>query len=59
MGHATDQPPEQPSPQERVAALQQQAAADYAAAQTQRSQAAARDQLALARAHAQEAAGNR
>lgn len=48
-----------PTEADRVAALQQQAAADYAAAHTQRSQAAARDQLALARAHAQEAAGAR
>jgi len=59
MAHRTDQTPAQPSPAERVAALHREAAADYATAHTQRSQAAARDQLALARAHAQEAAGNR
>ena len=36
MGHATDQTPAQPTPQERVAALQQQAAADFAEAQARR-----------------------
>jgi hypothetical protein len=46
---------------ERVAALQQQAAADYANAQAQRAaiEAAAAAQLAQAIAHAQEAAGAR
>lgn len=48
---------QQPTEAERVAALQQQAAADYARAQA--AQAAARDQLALARAHGNEQAGNR
>lgn len=48
-----------PTEAERVAALQAQAAADYARAQAATQQAAARDQLALARAHAQEAAGAR
>jgi hypothetical protein len=42
---------------QRVAALQRQAAADYAAAQAR--QAAARDQLALARAHGNEQAASR
>jgi hypothetical protein len=41
----------------RVAALQQQAAADYAQAQNPVQQAAARDQLAEARAHGNEQAG--
>jgi hypothetical protein len=42
---------------ERVAALQAEAAATYAAAQA--AQAAARDQLALARAHGNEQGGTR
>lgn len=52
---------QQPTPTEaeRVTALQAEAAAAYAAAQAAAQQAAARDQLALARAHAQEAAGAR
>lgn len=52
---------EQPTEAERVAALQQQAAADYAAAQTQRAanEAAAAAQLAQAITHAQESAGAR
>ncbi len=41
---------------ERVAALHRQAAADYAAAQSPARRAAARDQHALALAHAQESA---
>lgn len=49
----------QPTEAERVAALQQQAAADYAAAQAAAQQAAARGQLADARIHAQEQAGTR
>jgi hypothetical protein len=49
----------QPTEAERVAALQRQAAADYARAQAAAQQSAARNQLAMARAHAQEAAGNR
>ena len=42
---------------ERVAEMQRQAAADYAARQAR--EAAARDQLALARAHGNEQAGTR
>lgn len=51
----------QPTETDRVAALQQQAAADYDRAQQQRAanEAAASGQLALARAHAQETAGAR
>lgn len=51
----------QPTEAERVAALQQQAAADYAQAQAQRAanETAAATQLAQARIHAQEAAGAR
>lgn len=48
---------EQPTEADRVAALQREAAAAYAARAAR--EAAARDQLALARAHAQEAAGTR
>jgi hypothetical protein len=50
-----------PTEAERVAALQQQAADDYARAQTQRAanEAAAAQQLAQARIHAQEAAAAR
>lgn len=44
---------------ERVAALQAQAAADYARAQAAAQQAAARDQLAFARAHGNEQGGAR
>jgi hypothetical protein len=44
---------------QRVTALQQQAAADYARAQDPATQAAARDQLALARAHGNEQGGTR
>ncbi|MEV8349035.1 hypothetical protein ACFVTT_15740 [Streptomyces niveus] len=47
----------QPTEAERVAALQREAAADYAKAQDPAQQGAARDQLALARAHAADAAG--
>lgn len=49
------------SEQERVAALQAEAAAAYAAAQSQRAanEAAAAAQLAQARIHAQEAAAAR
>jgi hypothetical protein len=43
---------------QRVTALQQQAA-DYARAQDPATQAAARNQLALARAHGNEQAGTR
>ena len=57
MGHATDQTPAQPTPQERVAALHREAANDYAAAQSSRP--GARDQLAFARIHGNEQAGNR
>ncbi|WP_328721757.1 hypothetical protein OHT52_21200 [Streptomyces sp. NBC_00247] len=46
------------TPAERVAELHRQAAADYAAAQPARA-GAARDQLALTRAHAADAAGAR
>jgi hypothetical protein len=42
---------------ERVAELQRQAAEDYAKAQDAEQQAAARDQLAHARAHGNEAGG--
>jgi len=48
---------QQPAEAERVAALQQQAAADYARAQQQ--QDAARQQLVLARIHGNEAASTR
>lgn len=44
----------EPTEAERVAALQQEAAEAYAKAQSAEQQAAARDQLALARAHANE-----
>lgn len=47
----------QPSEAERVAALQREAAATYARAQA--AQAAARDQLALARAHGNQQGGVR
>lgn len=47
----------QPSEADRVAALQAQAAADYAAAKQQ--QQAAAEQLAFARIHGNEAAGAR
>jgi NOL1/NOP2/fmu family ribosome biogenesis protein len=47
----------EPTEAERVAELHQQAAADYARAQDAATQAAARDQLALARAHGNESAG--
>lgn len=47
----------QPTEAERVAALQAEAAAAYAAAQAQ--QDAAREQLAFARIHGNEAAGTR
>lgn len=47
----------QPTEAERVAALQAEAAASYAAAQAR--QAAARDQLALARAHGNQQGGTR
>ena len=49
---------QQPTSAERVAELQRQAAADYTAAQAQRAarEAAALNQLAQARIHAQEAA---
>ncbi|MFF7365640.1 hypothetical protein [Streptomyces sp. NPDC008125] len=47
--------PAKPTEAERVAELLREAAADYAAAQPAR--AAARDQLAFARAHGAEAAG--
>ncbi|WP_210534440.1 hypothetical protein [Streptomyces scabiei] len=57
MGHRTDQTPAQPSPAERVAALHREAADVYATAQAQR--AGARDQLAFARIHGNEAAGAR
>lgn len=57
MGHATEQPGTTEA--QRVAALHQQAAADYAAAQSATQQAAARNQLAMARCHAQVAAGAR
>jgi hypothetical protein len=57
MGHATDQ--SGTTEAQRVAALQQQAKADYAAAQSATQQAAARNQLAMARCHAQVAAGGR
>jgi hypothetical protein len=53
----TDQPTPEPSPAERVAALQAQAADDYARYQAQR--ADARDQLAFARIHGNEAASAR
>lgn len=46
----------EPTEAERVAALQKQAAADYATAQNPAQQAAARDQLAEARAHGNEQA---
>ncbi|WP_327671857.1 MULTISPECIES: hypothetical protein [unclassified Streptomyces] len=46
-----------PTEAERVAALQEQAAADYAQAQDPAQQAAARDQLAIARTHGNEQAG--
>lgn len=49
----------QPTEAERVAALQREAAATYARAQQQRQQAAARDQLALARAHGNQQGGVR
>jgi hypothetical protein len=52
----TDQPTPRPTPQERVAALHREAAADYAAAQTSR--AGGRDQLAFARIHGNEQAAN-
>ncbi|MHC5259891.1 hypothetical protein ACYSUO_18595 [Streptomyces sp. UC4497] len=45
-----------PTEAERVAELQKQAAADYAKAQNPAQQAAARDQLAHARAHGNEQA---
>lgn len=54
MPEVTDQPPEQPTPT-AVAELHLQAAADYAAAQGR--QGAARNQLAEARIHGNEAAG--
>lgn len=57
MAHRTDQHPAQPSPQERVAALHREAADAYAAAQGSRP--GARDQLAFARIHGNEQAGNR
>lgn len=47
--------PDQTTEAQRVAALQAQAARDYAAAQN--NQAAARNQLAEARTHGNEAAG--
>ncbi len=50
---------QQPTEAERVAALQREAAATYTAAQAAAQQAAARDQLAHARAHANEQAGTR
>ncbi|MEV0526022.1 hypothetical protein AB0I66_21535 [Streptomyces sp. NPDC050439] len=51
----------EPTEAERVAALQLQAAADYAKAQALRAEqeAAARDQLAHARAHGNEQGGTR
>ncbi|MFF3497399.1 hypothetical protein ACFYWS_39410 [Streptomyces sp. NPDC002795] len=55
MPNGTDQSP--PDEAARVAELQQQAAADYAKAQNPAQQAAARDQLADARAHGNEQAG--
>ncbi|MFZ3556452.1 MULTISPECIES: hypothetical protein [unclassified Streptomyces] len=55
MTHGTDQSP--PDEAARVAELQQQAAADYAKAQDPAQQAAARDALAIARAHGNEQAG--
>ncbi|MDX3681388.1 hypothetical protein [Streptomyces scabiei] len=57
MANRTDHSSPQPSPAERIAALQQQAADDYARYQAQR--ADARDQLAFARIHGNEQAGNR
>ncbi|MFJ3587511.1 hypothetical protein ACIQUY_29355 [Streptomyces sp. NPDC090231] len=48
---------QQPTEAERVATLQREAAADYAGAQSSAQAGAARDQLALARAHAADAAG--
>ncbi|MFR9796160.1 hypothetical protein ACL02U_09690 [Streptomyces sp. MS06] len=59
MGHRTQPPDHQPSPRDRVAALHRQAAADYAAAQQPGQQAAARLQLAQARAHGNEQAASR
>ncbi|MFH9072698.1 hypothetical protein [Streptomyces alboflavus] len=47
---------QQPTEVERIAALQQAAARDYAHAHDPATQAAARDQLALARAHGAEQA---
>jgi hypothetical protein len=47
----------EPTEAERVAELQREAAEQYAAAQTAEQQAAARDQLAIARAHGNEQAG--
>ncbi|MFJ9128918.1 hypothetical protein ACIRJS_32935 [Streptomyces sp. NPDC102340] len=47
----------EPTEAERVAALHQEAAADYSTAQNPAQQAAARDQLAHARAHGNEQAG--
>ena len=49
----------QPTEAERVAELQREAAADYAAAQNPATQAEARIQLGLARTHANQAAGTR
>ncbi|MCX4827164.1 hypothetical protein OG746_26780 [Streptomyces sp. NBC_01016] len=54
MPNGTDQSP--PDEAARVAALHQEAAADYATAQNPAQQAAARDQLAEARAHGNEQA---
>lgn len=48
---------QQPTEAERVATLHKEAAADYAGAQSSAQAGAARDQLALARAHAADAAG--
>lgn len=48
----------EPTEAERVAELQRQAAEDYARAQEAAQQAAARDQLAHARAHGNEAGGS-
>ncbi|MBA4865940.1 hypothetical protein H1V43_32265 [Streptomyces sp. PSKA54] len=51
--------PAEPTEAERVAELHRQAAADYAKAQDPATQAAASDQLALARAHGNEQGGTR